>query len=50
MRTGEIQVPTAEEPADAPELGPPMPLPFERLTAQEKQILRDWISEGAKNN
>jgi hypothetical protein len=34
----------------APELGRPMPLHFERLTAQEKQILRDWISEGAKDN
>ena len=31
-------------------LGRPMPLHFERLTPQEIQILRDWISEGAKDN
>jgi hypothetical protein len=31
-------------------LGRPMPLHFERLTALETQILRDWISEGAKDN
>jgi hypothetical protein len=30
--------------------GRPMPLHYERLTPQEQQILRDWISEGAKNN
>jgi hypothetical protein len=30
--------------------GRPMPLHYERLTDQEKQILRDWISEGAKDN
>lgn len=34
----------------APDLGRPMPLHFERLTSEEIQILRDWISEGAKNN
>jgi hypothetical protein len=33
-----------------PNLGSPMPLHFERLTPEEIQILRDWISEGAKNN
>jgi hypothetical protein len=31
-------------------LGRPMPLHIERLTSEEKQILRDWISEGARNN
>jgi hypothetical protein len=31
-------------------LGRPMPLHYERLTAEEQQTLRDWISEGAKNN
>jgi hypothetical protein len=34
----------------APELGQPMPLHFERLNAEERRILRDWIAEGAKNN
>jgi hypothetical protein len=34
----------------APELGRPMPLHFERLTSEEIQILRDWISEGAQDN
>ena len=34
----------------APDLGRPMPLHFERLTSGEIQILRDWISEGAKDN
>jgi hypothetical protein len=34
----------------AANLGRPMPLHYERLTVEEKQILRDWISEGAKNN
>lgn len=33
-----------------PDLGRPMPLHYERLTAEEQQILRDWIAEGAKNN
>jgi hypothetical protein len=33
-----------------PNLGRPMPLHYERLTAEEQQILRDWIAEGAKNN
>jgi hypothetical protein len=33
-----------------PDLGRPMPLHFERLTSEEIRILRDWISEGAKNN
>ena len=33
-----------------PNLGQPMPLHYERLTVEEKQTLRDWISEGAKNN
>jgi hypothetical protein len=33
-----------------PNLGRPMPLQFERLTAMETQTLRDWISEGAKKN
>jgi hypothetical protein len=33
-----------------PNLGQPMPLHYERLTPEEKQTLRDWISEGAKNN
>lgn len=33
-----------------PNLGRPMPLHFERLTPEEIQTLRDWISEGAKNN
>jgi hypothetical protein len=33
-----------------PNLGRPMPLHYERLTSEEQQILRDWISEGAKNN
>ena len=33
-----------------PNLGRPMPLQFERLTAKETQTLRDWISEGAKKN
>jgi hypothetical protein len=33
-----------------PNLGRPMPLHYERLTAEEQQILRDWISEGAKDN
>jgi len=33
-----------------PDLGQPMPLHYERLTVEEKQVLRDWISEGAKNN
>ena len=31
-------------------LGRPMPLHFERLTAQELQVLRDWIAEGAQEN
>jgi hypothetical protein len=31
-------------------LGRPMPLHPERLTPEEQQTLRDWISEGAKNN
>jgi hypothetical protein len=31
-------------------LGRPMPLHFERLTDKEKKILRDWISQDAKNN
>jgi hypothetical protein len=30
-------------------LGWPMPRQFERLTPEETQTLRDWISEGAKN-
>jgi hypothetical protein len=34
----------------APELGRPMPLHIERLTSREIQILRDWISEGAKDD
>jgi cytochrome c2 len=33
-----------------PNLGRPMPLHYERLTSEEKQILRDWISEGAQKN
>jgi len=33
-----------------PDLGRPMPLHFERLTPEETQTLRDWISEGGKNN
>ena len=33
-----------------PNLGRPMPLHYERLTAEENQVLRDWIAEGAKNN
>jgi mono/diheme cytochrome c family protein len=31
-------------------LGDAMPLHIERLTPEEIRILRDWISEGAKNN
>jgi len=27
-----------------------MPLHFEWLTSDEIQFLRDWVSEGAKNN
>jgi len=33
-----------------PNLGRPMPLHYERLTAEEQQVLRDWVAEGAKNN
>ena len=33
-----------------PNLGRPMPLHYERLTAEEQQVLRGWIAEGAKNN
>jgi hypothetical protein len=33
-----------------PDMGQPMPLHIERLSSQEKQILRDWISKGAKDN
>jgi mono/diheme cytochrome c family protein len=33
-----------------PNLGRPMPLHLGRLTPEERQTLRDWISEGAKNN
>jgi len=33
-----------------PNLGRPMPLHYERLTAEENQVLRDWIAEGVKNN
>jgi hypothetical protein len=33
-----------------PDLGLPMPLHIERLNSKEKQILRDWILEGAKDN
>jgi hypothetical protein len=33
-----------------PGRGRPMPLHFPRLTAEEKQILRDWVSQGARDN
>jgi len=33
-----------------PALGWPMPLHFQRLSESERQTLRDWIAQGAKDN
>jgi len=33
-----------------PTMGRSMPLHYQRLTAEEQQVLRDWVAEGAKNN
>jgi len=31
-------------------LGKPMPLHFERLTAEEQRVVREWIAQGARDN